>query len=171
MTAFPSRRTLRAAVLAAVAAGAVLVPSAAAFADASPKPSEPAVVDLSSKPSKPSEAPTETPKEAAPAVTPRGGVAAGDRPAPAPKEAGPAKAPAVTPRGGVAAGEGRSSAPSPKDAGPAVTPRGGVAAGERPAGSGDTSTAVLAGSVAGTALLAGVGTIVLRRRSSAGLNG
>ncbi|MDX3484304.1 hypothetical protein [Streptomyces sp. ID05-18] len=145
MTAFPSRRTLRAAVLAAVAAGAVLVPSAAAFADASPKPSKPAVVDQSSKPS---EAPTETPKDTAPAVTPRGGVAAG---------------------------EGRSSAPTPapapKDAGPAVTPRGGVAAGERPAGSGDNSTAVLAGSVAGTALLAGVGTLVLRRRPSAGLNG
>ncbi|MFI7286178.1 hypothetical protein ACIBRY_05900 [Streptomyces anulatus] len=138
MTAFPSRLTLRAAVLAAVAAGAVLVPSAAAFADASPKPSEPAVVDLSSKPS---EAPTKAPKDAGPAVTPRGGVAAGDRPAPAPKEAGPA-----------------------------VTPRGGVAAGERPAGSGDNA-AVLAGSVAGTALLAGVGTIVLRRRSAAGLNG
>ncbi|MFD7383241.1 hypothetical protein [Streptomyces anulatus] len=139
MTAFPSRRTLRAAVLAAVAAGAVLVPSTAAFADASPKPSEPAVVDLSSKPS---EAPSETPRAVAPAVTPRGGVAAGDRPAPAPKEAAPA-----------------------------VTPRGGVAAGERPAGGGDNSTAVLAGSVAGTALLAGVGTIVLRRRASAGLNG
>lgn len=143
MTAFPSRRTLRAAVLAAVAAGAVLVPSTAAFADASPKPSEPAVVDLSSKPS---EAPSETPRAVAPAVTPRGGVAAGDRPAPAPREAGPARTPDVTPRGGVAAGE-------------------------RPAGGGDNSTAVLAGSVAGTALLAGVGTIVLRRRASAGLNG
>ncbi|MBT2900696.1 hypothetical protein [Streptomyces sp. McG3] len=167
MTAFPSRRTLRAAVLAAVAAGAVLVPSAAAFADASPKSSEPAVVDLSSKPS---EAPTKTPEDAGPAVAPRGGVAAGDRPAPAPKEAGPAEAaPAVTPRGGVAAGD--RPAPAPKDAGPAVTPRGGVAAGERPAGGGDNSTAVLAGSVAGTALLAGVGTIVLRRRSSAGLDG
>ncbi|MFJ9111409.1 hypothetical protein [Streptomyces sp. NPDC102283] len=166
MTAFSSRRTLRAAVLAAVAAGAVLVPSAAAFADASPKPSEPAVVDLS----KPAEAATETPKAAAPAVAPRGGVAAGERPTPAPKEAGPAEAtPAVTPRGGVAAGE--RPAPAPKDAGPAVTPRGGVAAGERPAGSGDSSTAVLIGSVAGTALLAGVGTIVLRRRSAAGLNG
>lgn len=79
--------------------------------------------------------------------------------------------PAVTPRGGVAAGEGPAPAPAPKEAAPAVTPRGGVAAGERPAGSGDNSTAVLAGSVAGTALLAGVGTIVLRRRSAAGLNG
>ncbi|MFJ6808300.1 hypothetical protein ACIQRK_20090 [Streptomyces anulatus] len=166
MTAFPSRRTLRAAVLAAVAAGAVLVPSAAAFADSTPKPSEPAVVDLSER-----KAADDAAKDAArPAVTPRGGVAAGDRPAPAPAEAGPEKAaPSVTPRGGVAAGEG--PAPAPKEAAPAVTPRGGVAAGERPAGSGDNSTAVLAGSVAGTALLAGVGTIVLRRRASAGLNG
>ncbi|NEB57147.1 hypothetical protein G3I48_33460, partial [Streptomyces griseus] len=67
MTAFPSRRTLRAAVLAAVAAGAVLVPSAAAFADATPKPSEPAAVDLSAKPV---EAPSEAPKDAGPAPAP-----------------------------------------------------------------------------------------------------
>ncbi|CAM5661398.1 hypothetical protein [Streptomyces badius] len=144
MTAFPSRTTLRAAVLAAVAAGAVLVPSAAAFADASPRPSAPAEVTLSPERSK---AAAEAPKEAAPAVTPRGGVAAGDRPAPAPKEAAPAE-PA-----------------------PAVTPRGGVAAGERPVGSGDNSTALLAGSAAGAALLAGAGTLVLRRRSAAGRNG
>ncbi|WP_103534416.1 hypothetical protein [Streptomyces sp. SM11] len=115
MTAFTARFTLRAAVLTAVAAGAVLVPSAAAFADSSPKPSEPAVVDLSER-----EAADDASKDA-------------DR--------------------------------------PAVTPRGGVAAGERPAGSGDNSTAVLAGSVAGAALLAGAGTIVLRRRSAAGHNG
>ncbi len=55
------------------------------------------------------------------------------------------------------------------EAAPAVTPRGGVAAGERPAGSGDNSTALLAGSTAGAALLAGAGTFVLRRRSAAGL--
>lgn len=138
MTAFTARFTLRAAVLTAVAAGAVLVPSAAAFADSSPKPSEPAVVDLSER-----KAADDAAKEAArPAVTPRGGVAAGEGPAPAAKEAAPA-----------------------------VTPRGGVAAGERPASSGDNSTAVLAGSVAGAALLAGAGTIVLRRRSAAGHNG
>ncbi|MFD5200490.1 hypothetical protein ACFWM7_10130, partial [Streptomyces sp. NPDC058375] len=74
-------------------------------------------------------------------------VAAGDRPEPAAKEA------------------------APEEAAPAVTPRGGVAAGERAAGSGDNSTAVLAGSVAGAALLAGAGTLVLRRRSAAGHNG
>ncbi|MFI0054883.1 hypothetical protein [Streptomyces griseus] len=146
MTALISRPTLRAAVLAAVAAGAVLVPSAAAFADASPKPSEPAAVTTPSP--ERSEAAAEAPRDAAaPSAVPRGGVAAGDRPAPAPKEAVPA------------------------EAAPAVTPRGGVAAGERPAGSGDNSTAVLAGSVAGTALLAGAGTLVLRRRSAAGHNG
>ncbi|WP_302217017.1 MULTISPECIES: hypothetical protein [unclassified Streptomyces] len=135
-----SRPTLRAAVLAAVAAGAVLVPSAA-FADASPKPSEPAAVTTPSP--ERSEAAAEAPRDAAaPSAVPRGGVAAGDRPAPAPKEAAPS-----------------------------VTPRGGVAAGERPAGSGDNSAAVLAGSVAGAALLAGAGTLVLRRRSAAGHNG
>ncbi|WP_278191883.1 hypothetical protein [Streptomyces sp. TRM75563] len=134
-----SRPTLRAAVLAAVAAGAVLVPSAAAFADASPKPSEPAVATPAPERS---EAAAEAPRDAAPSAVPRGGVAAGDRPAPAAKEAAPS-----------------------------VTPRGGVAAGERPEGSGDNSTAVLAGSVAGAALLAGAGTIVLRRRSAAGHNG
>ncbi|MDX3596012.1 hypothetical protein PV749_33320 [Streptomyces sp. ID03-2B] len=140
MTALISRPTLRAAVLAAVAAGAVLVPSAA-FADASPKPSEPAAVTTPSP--ERSEAAAEAPRDAAaPSAVPRGGVAAGDRPAPAPKEAAPS-----------------------------VTPRGGVAAGERPAGSGDNSAAVLAGSVAGAALLAGAGTLVLRRRSAAGHNG
>ncbi|MFI7892665.1 hypothetical protein ACIFUY_15575 [Streptomyces sp. CACIS-1.16CA] len=143
MTAFPSRTTLRAAVLAAVAAGAVLVPSAAASADASPKPSAP--VEATPAPER-SEAAAEAPEDAAPAVTPRVNVA-GDRPAPAPKEA------------------------APVEAEPAVTPRGGVAAGERPAGSGDNSTALLAGSAAGAALLAGAGTFVLRRRSAAGRNG
>ncbi|MFH9133490.1 hypothetical protein [Streptomyces sp. NPDC017524] len=160
MTAFPSRRTLRAAVLAAVAAGAVLVPSAAAFADASPKPSEPTVADLSE--SKP---PVVDLSESKPPVVDLSERKAAD------DAAKDGARPAVTPRGGVAAGEGPAPAPAAKEAAPVVTPRGGVAAGERPAGSGDNSTAVLAGSAAGTALLAGVGTIVLRRRSAAGLNG
>ncbi|MFH9684859.1 hypothetical protein ACH4LE_00735 [Streptomyces sp. NPDC017413] len=161
MTVFPSRRTLRAAVLAAVAAGAVLVPSAAAFADASPKPSEPTVADLSE--SKP---PVVDLSESKPPVVDLSERKAAD------DAAKDGARPAVTPRGGVAAGEGPAPAPAPaaKEAAPVVTPRGGVAAGERPAGSGDNSTAVLAGSAAGTALLAGVGTIVLRRRSAAGLN-
>ncbi|MFH9396669.1 hypothetical protein [Streptomyces sp. NPDC017556] len=160
MTVFPSRRTLRAAVLAAVAAGAVLVPSAAAFADASPKPSEPTVADLSE--SKP---PVVDLSESKPPVVDLSERKAAD------DAAKDGARPAVTPRGGVAAGEGPAPAPAAKEAAPVVTPRGGVAAGERPAGSGDNSTAVLAGSAAGTALLAGVGTIVLRRRSAAGLNG
>ncbi|MDQ0988138.1 LPXTG cell wall anchor domain-containing protein [Streptomyces sp. V2I9] len=116
MTAFTSRRTLRGAVLAAVAAGAVLVP-AAAFADSSPKP----------VPSAPAAA------------------------APSPDR-------------------GKATVPAPKDAAPAVAPRGGVAAGERPITGDDSSTTVLAGSAVGAVLLAGVGTIVLRRRSAAGHN-
>ncbi|MEU3154367.1 hypothetical protein ABZ688_28705, partial [Streptomyces fimicarius] len=62
MTALISRPTLRAAVLAAVAAGAVLVPSAAAFADASPKPSEVAVATPAPERS---EAAAEAPRDAA----------------------------------------------------------------------------------------------------------
>ncbi len=73
MTAFTSRRTLRGAVLAAVAGLAVLVPSAAAFADSSPKPvaSAPAAAPSPER----SEAAPEAPREAAPAPAPRGGVA------------------------------------------------------------------------------------------------
>ncbi|KAB2588762.1 hypothetical protein F5983_30835, partial [Streptomyces arboris] len=58
-----------------------------------------------------------------------------------------------------------SEAPREATPAPAVAPRGGVAAGERPAGTGDNSTTALAGSVAGAALLAGAGTLVLRRRN------
>ncbi|MEW2312211.1 hypothetical protein AB0918_26870, partial [Streptomyces sp. NPDC006864] len=76
MTAVPSRTTLRAALLAAVAAGAVLVPSAAAFADASPKPSAPVETTPSPERSEPA---AKTPEDTARSVTPRGGVAAGDR--------------------------------------------------------------------------------------------
>ncbi|MEV1026239.1 LPXTG cell wall anchor domain-containing protein [Streptomyces sp. NPDC050264] len=55
-----------------------------------------------------------------------------------------------------------------KRAAAAQAPRGGVAAGERPAtgdGSADTSTALI-GSLSAAALLAGAGTVVLRRRAS-----
>ncbi|MFH8884094.1 hypothetical protein [Streptomyces californicus] len=142
MTAFTSRRTLRGAVLAAVAAGAVLVPSAAAFADSSPKPVASAPAASAPSPER-SEATSAAPKEAAPATAPRGGVAAGEAPTPAPKAA------------------------EPEVAAPATAPRGGVAAGERPAAE-PASTAVLAGSAVGAVLLAGAGTIVLRRRSAAG---
>ncbi|MEV6075639.1 hypothetical protein AB0L80_11115 [Streptomyces sp. NPDC052069] len=148
-----ARLTLRTVVLAAVAAGAVLAPSAAAFADSTPKPATPRVEKT---PSPVAEQPTARPADSgagdrpAPAVKPRGGVAAGDRPAPA-----------VKTRGDAGAGE---------SAAPAVKPRGGVAAGERPAGGGDSTTA-LVGSAAGAMLLAGAGTIVLRRRSAAHRNG
>ncbi|MFD4690048.1 LPXTG cell wall anchor domain-containing protein [Streptomyces sp. NPDC058463] len=78
------RSTLRTAVLTAVAAGAVLVPSAAAVADdATPKP----VPTAAERTATPSPAPEEAAPSAAPApaekfrsrVTPRGGVAAGER--------------------------------------------------------------------------------------------
>ncbi|MFJ4965203.1 hypothetical protein EES43_26045 [Streptomyces sp. ADI96-02] len=133
---FTSRPSLRIAVLAAVAAGAVLLPAASAVADASAPVDRPAKV-LSSASPKPErvKAPTDATKSTGPAVTPRGGVAAGDRPAPS---------------------------VLPKDAKATTTvPRGGVAAGERPAGD---DTAALIGSAAGIALLAGAGTVVLRRR-------
>ncbi|MFD9498036.1 LPXTG cell wall anchor domain-containing protein [Streptomyces sp. NPDC060035] len=78
------RSTLRTAVLTAVAAGAVIVPSAVAVADdATPTPVAPAA-ERTATPSpapeeaKPSEVPT--PAEApGPRVAPRGGVAAGER--------------------------------------------------------------------------------------------
>lgn len=141
MTASTARLSLRTAVLAAAAAAAVLVPSTAAFADPTPRPSAPAesAPEVSPERAKAAKAAEAAPTGARPSVAPRGGVAAGDRPAPAaPREAATA---------------------------PAVTPRGGVAAGERPAGTGDNGTTALAGSVAGAALLAGAGTLVLRRRN------
>ncbi|MFJ6569639.1 LPXTG cell wall anchor domain-containing protein [Streptomyces sp. NPDC091292] len=73
-------------------------------------------------------------------------------------KATPSKAPTASP----SVPTDRSAAPAP-----AVTaPRGGVAAGERPADTG-SATGALAGTAAGAALLAGAGTFVIRRRSSA----
>ncbi|GAA2924483.1 MULTISPECIES: LPXTG cell wall anchor domain-containing protein [Streptomycetaceae] len=124
---FP-RSTLRAAVLTAVAAGAVLLPSAAAFADDAPRP-------------KPSATPT------------------------------PSAVPTEAPQPGEAAEPTRVPTAVPADAVPPGTlPRGGVAAGERAAGETGGSTA-LYGSAAGAVLLAGAGTLVLRRRSAAHGNG
>ncbi|WP_405387129.1 hypothetical protein OG596_04525 [Streptomyces sp. NBC_01102] len=100
------RASLRAAVLTAVAAGAVLLPSAAAFADDAVKPkptpevstpatAEPSPVptrdgtsDAERKKAEPTSAPV--PAESVPAGTlPRGGVAAGERAA---EESGSASA-------------------------------------------------------------------------------
>ncbi|MFI1397783.1 hypothetical protein [Streptomyces sp. NPDC020681] len=67
-----------------------------------------------------------------------------------------------TPRGGVAAGDKPTPAPARDRV--TRTPRGGVAAGERPAGENGGSTA-LAGSAVAVALLAGAGTVVVRRRA------
>lgn len=132
------RLSLRTAVLAAVAVGAVLAPAGAAFASDSPKP----------VPTKPNDATkTSAPPSAMPSDAPRGGVAAGNRPAPS--RLSPTPVPAQM-----------------AGATPHSVPRGGVAAGERPAGnSGDTTA--LAGSAAAAVLLAGAGTFVVRRRSAA----
>ncbi|WP_326700964.1 hypothetical protein OG909_28915 [Streptomyces sp. NBC_01754] len=116
------RPTLRTAALAAVAMGAVLLPSATAVADSSPTPAPP--VDGSATPvpdtqrGEATEAPSLVPAESSPAGT---------------------------------------------------MPRGGVDAGERPADT--TGTTALYGSAAGVALLAGAGTLVVRRRSAAQRNG
>ncbi|MEV8456030.1 hypothetical protein AB0467_15505 [Streptomyces sp. NPDC052095] len=145
-------RLLRTAVLAAVAAGAVLAPSAAAFADTTPKPATPSV-EPSAVPSKEraraAAAEAAAGQSASPSVMPRGGVAAGESPTPVPARTATAE---PTVRDGAA-------------------PRGGVDAGERPAGTSGDSTPALAGSAAGALLLAGAGTFVLRRRSAARQNG
>ncbi|MFD7323582.1 hypothetical protein ACFV9D_21205 [Streptomyces sp. NPDC059875] len=107
------RSTLRVTLLAAVAAGAVLTPSAVAFAD-------------------------------------------GGTPAPVASTPDRSARPTVDTR----------TTPAPAQVGEATpAPRGGVAAGEKPAAGEDTSSLVY-GSAVGAALLAGAGTIVLRRRST-----
>lgn len=147
----PQRSTsLRAAVFATAVAGGVLAaPSATAFAsDTPPKPkptvSKPAPEDVAKK-----RAAAEDAKQKAPGALPRGGVAAGDKPVV--RE----EAPKTTPK--PVSDEARKRAGQP--------PRGGVAAGERPE-SGSDSTATLIGSAAGLTLLAGAGTMVLRRRTT-----
>lgn len=100
----PHRLSLRTAVLAAVAAGAVLVPSAAAFADATPSPSAPSVKRSAAARAE-GGATAEPKRSAQPSVAPRGGVAAGDSPAPAKAEPAVKRPGAAAPRGGVAAGE------------------------------------------------------------------
>lgn len=128
------RPSLRNALLAALAAGAVLVPATSAFADSAPaKPSSASAEPSAARPA----ASAEPAQSARPSAVPRGGVAAGDRP---------------------------SAAPS---AVPATAPRGGVAAGERPAGGSNDGTAALVGTALGAVLVAGAGTVVLRRRSAA----
>ncbi|MER5460695.1 hypothetical protein ABT010_08385 [Streptomyces sp. NPDC002668] len=91
------RLSLRALVVATAVAGAVIVPSTAAFADTTPTPraTEPAP-----EPTRGSGIVTAPPQERMPSAVPRGGVAAGDKPAPA---RGGKRA--AAPRGGVNAGE------------------------------------------------------------------
>ncbi|WP_030565856.1 hypothetical protein [Streptomyces aureocirculatus] len=154
----PQRRThLRAvAVATAVAGGVLAAPTASAFAsDATPKPkptpptSAPAPEEVAEK----REAAEKALKEGKPVpAPPRGGVDAGDRPVVHEEAAKPTRKPAAE--------EDRKQA-----AEDARVPKGAVAAGERPA-SGSDSTNTLIGSAAGMALLAGAGTIVLRRRAA-----
>lgn len=66
-------------------------------------------------------------------------------------------------------GEEPTAVPStPSDATPTVVPRGGVAAGEEPSGSSDgaLSTATLTSAGVAALLVAGAGTVVLRRRAA-----
>ncbi|MFC9245696.1 hypothetical protein ACFT7S_17245 [Streptomyces sp. NPDC057136] len=75
------RTTLRTAVLTAVAAGAVLLPTAAAVADGTPTPVPSASVATPSPTSEGTDpSPTPTPALAEPGTMPRGGVDAGERP-------------------------------------------------------------------------------------------
>ncbi|MYX74160.1 hypothetical protein [Streptomyces sp. SID3915] len=115
------RPTLRTAVLAATALGAVLLPSAVAVADSAPSP---------------------VPADSVNTPTP----------VPDSQRAESTEPPAAA---------------EPVPAG--AVPRGGVDAGERPAGS--TDATALYGSAAGAILLAGAGTLVVRRRSAAQRNG
>lgn len=137
------RSSLRTVVLAAVAAGAVCVPATSAFADSSPTaaPASP------SQSAKPTEAPSKAPSTEAPSSA-------------------PSVVPSDAPRGGVAAGD--RTAPAVR---PATVPRGGVAAGERPAGTSGDNTAAVMGSAVAALLVAGAGTVVLRRRSTGRSNG
>lgn len=136
----------RTAVLTAVAAGAVLVPSATAVAsvasDAKPKPSV-AATERTPAPARGTDA-SKPARGEVPSAAPRGGVAAGDRPSAVPAR------------------------PSKRDS---AEPRGGVAAGERPMGTTSDNTTALAGSAAGAFVLAGAGTLLLRRRAAAHRNG
>ncbi|WP_392674006.1 hypothetical protein [Streptomyces sp. LN785] len=134
--------SLRTAVLAAVAAGAVLLPSTTALAstasDAAPKPS---VTAAGRTPAAARGVDSTRPtRVATPSAVPRGRVAAGNRPSPAP------------------------SAPPKRGS---AEPRGGVAAGEQPTAATSDRTTALAGSAAAAAVLAGAGALVLRRRRSA----
>ncbi|MFJ5227908.1 hypothetical protein [Streptomyces sp. NPDC088400] len=138
----PRHHRLRYAVLTAVTAGALLVPASAAFAsDENPTPSTKASE---------SDNPTEAMKKAA------------DAKAEAAKRAGMSKESSAEE---IRKGEAARKAEALKRAGAAdAVPRGGVAAGEAPAGNTDMTT--LVGSATGALLLAGAGTLVLRRRSA-----
>ncbi|WP_128380133.1 hypothetical protein [Streptomyces cavernae] len=134
-------RTLRLAVLTAVAAGALLVPAGAAVA-----------ADPTAVPSTTTDNPTPA-----------------DREAIAEKEAAAKKAEAAKKAGSESLSPEEAKTRKLEEARKAKDtqrlPRGGVAAGESTAeNSGSTMT--IAGSATGALLLAGAGTFVLRRRSA-----
>lgn len=137
----PRHHRLRFAVLTAVTAGALLVPAAAAFAsDGNPTPSAKASED---------EKTADAMKRAAAAKNEAAKRARMSKQS-ADKEMREAEA---------------RKAEAAKRAGAAdAAPRGGVAAGEAPAG--NTNMTTLVGSATGALLLAGAGTLVLRRRSA-----
>ncbi|MEU0685660.1 hypothetical protein [Streptomyces uncialis] len=169
-----SRSILRRATLLTAAIGGVLAPAGAAVAsDGAPDRS--IIVSDSESPAKVEvvQRDREVPGDKVTATQPPRSVPASES-GPRVADGKPAdKKISLAPRGGVAAGEATATpAPAPRvaDGKPAekrisLAPRGGVAAGERVAAEGGGSTAV-AGSAAGLVMLAGAGTIMLRRRAA-----
>ncbi|WP_329114235.1 sortase-dependent protein [Streptomyces sp. NBC_01353] len=142
----PSRRslTLRTAAFTTAVIGGVLLPSTSAFASDGP----------SAAPSDSTVRPT-----AAADATPD---SRSDKPQATPAPTSPEKERDT--------GDTEPRPVPDRTSGEVAAPRGGVAAGERPADrSGDNTTAI-AGSVAGAAILAGAGSVMLRRRGAAHRN-
>ncbi|MFB7371919.1 hypothetical protein ACFC0D_18950 [Streptomyces sp. NPDC056222] len=170
----PSRRsrTLRTAAFTTAVIGGVLLPSTSAFAsdgpsaapaDSTVRPTAAADTTPDSRSATPQPAPAPTSPE-------KGRDTVDTEPRPAPDRT-PGEV--TAPRGGVAAGERADGGPRPvadRTPGEVTAPRGGVAAGERPADRSGENTTAIAGSVAGAAILAGAGTVMLRRRGAAHRN-
>ncbi|MFD9034087.1 hypothetical protein ACFVZW_23525 [Streptomyces sp. NPDC059567] len=166
----PSRRSrsLRTAAFTTAVIGGVLLPSTSAFASDGPSaaPSDSTVRPTAAADTTP-DSRSDNPKPApAPTSSEKGRGTVDSQPRPVPDRT-PGEV--TAPRGGVAAGERAAAKPSPvADRTPSevAAPRGGVAAGERPAGQSGDSTTAIAGSVAGAVILAGAGTVMLRRRGA-----
>lgn len=142
----PRRSVVRTAAVAAAVTAGVLAPAGAALAsDTTPKPvaSEAAAAE---KADKASPAPATRDEEVAR------------------KRAAAEKAERADKASPVPAAPGSDEAR--KRAAAAAAPRGGVAAGERPVSDGGTGSTGLVTSLSAAALLAGAGTVALRRRAS-----